>query len=331
MDTGQSVLRRKLAPRLPAGDFLADLPPLAEPAPDRQLSRALIRALNGCVGLVARADLRAHRSAALAELAEHLDPEGFVALLSQPDGPPGLIALDPQGMAALVEAMTTATLSTRQPAPRRPTRTDAALLADVVDSLLHQRDGGEGAVFRFDRMVRDLRLLDVLVEDGGYDLDLVDFELSAGSVRRAGLLLLALPQPALPDMPDLFAATAPLPFDDAPDPGWQAALEAAVLGAPADLRAVLGRVRMPLAQAMALEPGSALLLPLSQLEEVEVETIDRKPLGRARLGQFRGMRAVRMTVLNGGNAAGKGADGAMPPAGEAPQPVATLDPADEGK
>ncbi len=301
----ESVLRRKLVPKaeMPAFEFSA--PPLEqEPAGGRLLPRSFIRAASRVADMVARASVRSSRGVGLAELVELPAAEGFTALLKGPDGPPGLVILDPSAFSSVIEAMTIGSLSRKPPALRRATETDAALMADLVDAILAEVDANPDPADPFDpgyrqhRLVDDLRLLDVMLEDVPFTLTVLEVELLAEGTVRKGMLSIALPEPA-PEIPTF--SDFDIPLDDGPlhDVRWERALEASVMTAPAQLGAVLGRVRMPLSEVMALKVDSLVTLPLSQLEEVQLEGLDRAVLAVGRLGQYRGMRALRLTALHG--------------------------------
>lgn len=306
-DIRESVLRRKLVPKaeMPAFEFSAP-PPEDEPAGGRLLPRAFIRAASRVAGMVARASVRSGRGVSLAELVELPEVEGFAALLKGREGPPGLVIFDPSAFSSVIEAMTIGTLSHKAPPSRRATETDAALMADLVDAILTEVDANPDPAdpfapgFRQDRLVDDLRLLDVMLEDVPFAITVLDVELLAEGTIRKGVLTLALPEP-VPDMPAF--PEFDMPFDEGPtnDTQWEQALEASVMAAPTQLGAVLGRVRLPLAEVMALGVDSQLALPLSQLEEVQLEGLDRAVLALGRLGQYRGMRALRLISMPDGD------------------------------
>lgn len=312
-----SVLRRKLVPR-PAEPMFAFSAPEPQAPGGRLLPRSFIRAASKVADLVVQASVRSSRPTSLAELIEMPEGDGFTALLSDGDGPPGLVIFDPGAFSSVIEAMTIGRLAPKPPASRRATTTDAALMGDLVDAVLAEVDANPdpaddfSAGFRLSGLVEDLRLLDVMLEDVPYALSVLDIDILSNGVGRKGQFTLALPQPA-PDLPDLMASD--LSFDDAPvfDDSWKDALEASVMAAPTVLGAVLGRVRLPLSEALKLGVDSRLMLPLSQLEEVQLESLDRTTLALGRLGQYRGMRALRLTVLpgTGGDTATDGG-GAMP-------------------
>lgn len=305
-----SVLRRKLVPRATAPAFDMPMPafdmPMEPAEPQgRVLARSFTRAASRVAGLVTQGKIRSSRAARVPELLDLIDVEGFVALLANGDSPPGLVILDPTAFVSVIEAMTIGTLGRGAPLTRRATPTDAALIAELADAVLADMEANPedsdpfAPGFRFGQHARDQRLLDVMLDDVSYQLTVMEVELTAGDVTRQGEFMLALPEPepafaAFPSYEEPVFETEPMI-----DSGWDEALESAVMAAPAELRAVLGRVTLPLAQVMALGVDSRLTLPLVQLEEVQLESIDRRPMALARLGQYRGMRALRLTSLTG--------------------------------
>ncbi|HHX88670.1 MAG TPA: hypothetical protein GX700_02675 [Paracoccus sp.] len=327
-DTTDTVLRRKLAPKVDTPVFDFSAPSLdQEPAGGKLLPRAFIRAASRVAGIVARASVRSGRGVALAELVDLPEGEGFAALLNAREGPPGLVVFDPSAFSSVMEAMTIGVLSNRPPATRRATLTDAALMVKLVDAIMSEVDANPDPAdpfapgFRQGRLIDDLRLLDVKLEDVPFALTVLDVELLAEGTLRRGVVSIALPAPvpevaAFPD----FAR----PFDDGPaqDLQWESALVASVMPAPARMEAVLGRVRMPLAEVLALEVGSQMTLPLSQLEEVQLEGLDGSVLALGRLGQYRGMRALCLTTLRDPEGFDEGPAGqaAVSPADPAPEP-----------
>lgn len=295
-----SVLRRKLAP-------------CASPVPDqtgtgggpaRTLVRCFARAVSDCAPLMAEGGERTTRSLSLSELIDSVDPEAFVGLVTGEDGPPGLAIIDQTGFSALVEAMTIGRLSARDPSVRRATATDAALLAEVLNATLVRLDDGDPASgFVMRRPVPDNRLLPVLLDDLSYTLVSLDVTLISGDVRRPAQVALALPQraEAVLDSDGTRGDRAAMPAAARATAGqeWTRALEASVMTAPAALQAELGRVTLPLADVLALGTGGMLTLPLSNLEEVRLVALDGTVHAMGRLGQSRGMRAVRLTTWPG--------------------------------
>lgn len=286
-DDFDPVLRRKLTRRPPPTPI-----EVVDTGPAAALVRAFARSLSANTALVAEDAVLHRKSASLAELLDTIEPDAFVITLV--DGAQvGLALLDQTGFSTLIEAMTVGRLSSRASDPRRATATDATLLAGIIDTSLGELGAGDPATrWRSARPVPDHRLLGILLDDGDFDLIAVTAQLVAGDVSRPARLMLALPRdPASPEVDLPAAKTA--------QQGWSNALEASVLAAPASLRAELGRVTLPLAEVLQLGVGSSLVLPLSNLEEVQLVALDGSPQGMGRLGQSRGMRAIRLTQIPG--------------------------------
>lgn len=281
------VLRRKLTRRPP--------PAIAEAVdtgPAGALVRAFARSLSASTSLVAEDAVLHRKSASLPELLDTIEPDAFV--ISLVDGARlGIALIDQSGFSTLIEAMTVGRLSSRATTPRRATATDANLLAGLLDACLGELAGEDPARrWRSARAVPDHRLLGILLDDGAFDLVAVTARLVAGEVSRPARLMLALPREP--------AVAAPVAVEAvSPEQSWSEALEASVLAAPASLRAELGRITLPLAEVLELGVGSSLALPLSNLEEVQLVALDGSPQGLGRLGQSRGMRAVRLTQVPG--------------------------------
>lgn len=329
----EPVLRRKLVRRRPPAAS-APVPPLSAPA--QALPRALVRAISAAAGLTAQTAPVADRRLPLAEALDRLDEDGLLALLAADGASPaatGLMVLGPDLFAALVEALTVGRLGPAPAGgPRRATATDAALLGAVIDRTLAEVDraladraapaaGGAGSdaagpsktgPWKMIRGLSDARLLPAALDDGTYRLIETSVTLSAaGGTTRGGRVALLLPDP-----PEPRAEGPPArgPGGVSPDAeAFARALERAVQGAPARLTGVLARLTLPLERALALDVGQRLEMPCSVLEEVALVGPTGATHAVGRLGQARGMRAVRILVLAD--------DPALPAAGAAEAPA----------
>lgn len=289
LDKDEPFLRRKVTPRTPASD--GGVAQGSGPAAD--LVRAVSRILSSSTPLMAE-DATLHRkSASLPELLDAIEPDSYVTTLFGGTAN-GLALIDQPGFVALIEAMTIGRLSPRAPAPRRATATDSALLAGFLDGVLADLRGDVAADHRCGRPMPDHRLIGVLLDDGLFDLVAVTARLVCGDVSRPVRLLLALP---------CAKEASETPPVAQPAADWRLALESAVLAAPSCLRAELGRITLPLFEVLELGVGSAMILPLSALEDIQLVGLDDTVQAAGRLGQSRGNRAVRLTRLSDGSAA----------------------------
>ena len=273
-----STLRRKLLRKVTE--------PAPPDAPDAQ-DRALAQVLGQGLGL-ALSDMTSRQgTAGAAEVLELVDPEGLALLVTQADGRVGVIALSRAGALALSEVSTLGTPAPRPPASRPPTAVDSLLIEPLLQKFLRLSSVVEGEVTL--RMIEDHRLLGVALEEGAFHLYRCEGGMSRDGRMREVALLLALPLAPPPPPPAVAPAEPVLDWDDQ--------LQRAVLSAPADLRAVLAVLHKPLSEVMEMGVGTRIDLPLSLLEEVRLESLDRTLCATGRLGQARGMRALRLTSL----------------------------------
>jgi flagellar motor switch protein FliM len=246
-----------------------------------------------------------------------LTPGDLLLLLDGPEGALGLALIDRQVMTGLVEVQTIAQVTQMPPDAERPlTQTDAAMMAPMLDGTLERLASHlEGHPlhaqlqgYRFGAMVEDARTASLLLDAAAYRVFTAEIDLALG--RRRGLLKLILPERKPGRAPQ---AAAP---EGAPGPH-----EAVLARVPAQLRAVLPRLRLPLNRARALTPGDLLPLPPDALDRVEVTAGAGHLVARGRLGKVNGLRAVRLTwpAGSGGTAGAPGGAGAAPGGFEAGQ------------
>lgn len=261
-----------------------------------------------------------------AELLEGVEPLSLVAMLQGAEDALAVMVLDPAMLAGILEVQTTGKVGHEVPEARRPTRTDAAMCAGLIDRVLTAFEAAfDGATpgwirgFRYAGFLADPRPLALMLEDGGFHTFRARLDLGPGA-REAGLLL------AYPDTGDA-AITAASGGDPVVAAGttavpvagvWSAALQQAVLEAHVQLEAVLARLRLPLSQAMTLRPGDILDLPDAGLERIDLQAGAGRVMACARLGQIRNHRALR---LGGVEDMGEAPPEAEPPAGDIPAPL----------
>lgn len=278
-----ALLRMKGAPAEPA--VAADVA-----AVEKAWTLALARAARDemAVGLTLH-DFRLGRRT-LAELVEMLPETALIAALDEGTGEAtGCIVLDGAVMAGMVEALTTGAV-TAGPA-RRPTRTDAALLAPVLDRALagFEMAAGEAGLadwtrgFRFAATVDGGRSLSLLLEDMLYRV--LEGEVDLGSGARQGRILLAVPDGRM---------TAAAPKPPAADGRFAEELAAQVAGAAVRLEAVLMRLSLPLGAVLGLQVGQELPLPQAGIGRIALEGMDGRKVGTGKLGRQGSQRAVRL-------------------------------------
>lgn len=263
---------------------------------ERAFRLCLARAARDSMGLALDVTRATQDRMGLAELMDLPPDRALMLILDQNSGDGlGLIVLSPAVLSGLVEMLTTGRVTTAPPPNRRPTRTDAAMLAAVIDaaltgldaSLADDADKVWAAGWRFASFVEDSRTLGLLLEDAPYQVIRTEISLMEGA--KSGPVILALPDRAL--RVDSHTDAPP-----ATDHSFAAHLAAQVDTVTARLDAVVARVSMPLSRVSTLLPGEMLPLPLAGIDKVRLVGLDGRLIGEGRLGQARGLRAIRLTT-----------------------------------
>jgi flagellar motor switch protein FliM len=283
------VIRRKIDRARPA---------LGEGAPgaDRGWRLALARAARDAMGLDLEFRSLAISRQSLAEILEVVPDRALLALLDGPQGGLGVIMLGASVTATLIEKQTLGKIGAQPPVLRKASRIDAAMVAGIIDralvgldeTLMEEADLIWAGGFRYASFLEDARPLGLMLEDEPYRV--LSAEVALGDAGREGRVILVLPAAGRGTSPALLADVA---TDDAPH--FTEALSAQVMQADCRLDAVIGRMRLPLRQIVALQVGETLLLPSAALDTISLETVEGRHIAAARLGQHRGMRALKLS------------------------------------
>ncbi len=261
-------------------------------SPAKALRLSLARAADTLLDLALTVATVEQRRVSLAQVTETVLDEGLILLLDGAGGARGALALDAQMMAALIEVQTTGRVRPGPAPTRRATRTDAAMVAPLVDALLDGIDAemlSEVEVyvprgFRFGDRVEDWRALALVLDAPDFDLFRVTADLGPG-VRTGRLDLLV---PARRPSP---AKTGTRTNAGAPD---RALMSDVALGASVVLDAVMARITLTLRDACALSPGQVLPLTPESLGAIQMTGAGAHLVAEARLGQLNGWRALRL-------------------------------------
>lgn len=263
------ALRRKIARRSTGQTGQGDA--------DRAFRLSFARAARDVLGLVLALPQTSVARRSLAEVAEMPPDHALIALLDRDGDGVGMMVLSAPVLAGMVEHLTTGQVTAAPPLPRRPTRTDAAMLSGLIDAALSGLAGG----WRYAGMLDDPRPLGLLLEDADHDVITATVTLAEGA--KSGPVMLALP-----DLPD--RQTVPQAVPDA----FPAALAARIETTEARMDAVIARLSLPLARLSGLMAGEVLPLAGASIDNVRLVGVDGRILAQGRLGQHRGMRAVRI-------------------------------------
>lgn len=302
------VIRRKVAAGRREGAEAAQ-------GADRVWRLALARAANDLIALPLEVARLSAARRTLAELLDQAPERALIAVLEGPGDGLGILALSAPVLSAMIEMQTMGRVGPAPPPARKPTRTDATMVAGVIDRALEDLEAGLdtdpditwAGGFRYASFLDDPRPLGLLLEEESYRVLLAEVRLAGGA--KTGEVLLALPAEG--------RGRAPRPMPEAtPEPVAQAqfarALTEQVMLTEAELAAVLHRMTVPLSQVMGLAPGAILPLPMAALERIVLQGLDGRQLAVGKLGQNRGMRAVRLTPEPATEAAAPGGAAAPP-------------------
>ncbi len=324
-------LDASLSPAAPFGaDFASgagtDTAPAASDTCTRAWRLALARAARDQLKLTIGFSDVALREVSLTEVLETPMQRALILMLQGRGEGMGLLILSGQMLAAMIEMLTLTRLSSQVPDAadlRKPTRTDAAMAVEFVDAAMAgfeavmAESGGAAwsAGYRYAAFIDDPRPLHLMLEDGDYHLLTCDLALEDG--MRTGTIALALPKlaEAAEFGPDLGLAMGgglggmEFSFDQGGDgdglcgapqvqeDSFTADLAHALQDMPIALDAALTQISVPLDRLMRLQVGEVLALPLANLDNISVTGLDGRRVAGARLGQNRGMRALRLTDM----------------------------------
>lgn len=289
-----TILRRK-ADRGRASQFTLR----KDCAPGKALQDAFRRAAEEELELSVTAAKPNERHATLAELLDSLPEQAFLGILLGPEEGVGLFCLDAAALSAVIEMRTLGRVSKHQSPARRTTRTDAAMVVDLIDRilaefeapLLEEEAARWASGWRYQLYLPDPRPLSVVLEEGVHRVLETDISFANGTKEGKALIALpatgrARPRPPTPPDPDSSAAHTA----DA----WSRAMGEAVASAEASFDVVLGRLRLSLDALSGLAVGDRIVFPINALGGVKLVATGGGLVAEGRLGQSGGVRAVKM-------------------------------------
>ena len=223
-----------------------------------------------------------------------LKDDQLLILLEGPGRQIGVAMLDGAFVGGLVQQQTMGQVHAEMEDERKPTRTDAALAAPLLDDLigrlenLVERPSDQMTFkgFRYAAMSDDLRLALMALEADTYRSFEISLDIARGA--RQGKMTLLLPEPGQVEIVAEHTADDLIePQEEGPD------VVKTVFQLEAELNIVLCKLRLPLGQLENLQTGSVIELPPNVFPDVDVTTINGDVVGKGQLGQMDGQRAVQ--------------------------------------
>ena len=303
------VLARKLAaaradasPVLPAlaPDFGMALHSVVDPA-ERAWRIALARAARDHMKLALGFERLNVAEVGLIEVLETPMDRALILMLEGGGGALGLLVISAPILSGMIEMLTLSRLaSDPADAPRSPTRTDAAMVVDMIDAalsafaqaMMEQGVTAWSQPYHYAAFIEDPRPLHLMLEDGNYRLLRADVHLEHGA--RQGAVTLAFPVQAGAQMdfpmpePDFFVQ------DTGDVDAFASEFSEQITAVATHLDAVLARITLPLDRILRLQSGEVLALSGAGLDSIQMLGIDGLPLAMGKLGQQRGLRAIRL-------------------------------------
>lgn len=286
-----SVLRRKAGIGRPEPEY-------GMVSPAKALRLGISKAAQDVLRAPMAAGEIAESRVSLQTMAKVLPDGALCVLLHGPGNARGVVALDRNTVASMLQALTLGRFS-EAPIPDRPsTSTDAMLARRFLAELLtvfaaslagHSAAGWATGFTPRDR-IDDLRGLPHLLRDVSYRMFAITVDIGAG--LRSGQICVLLPTEGA-------AGTNGIPAPGLVEPpDWSGRMERMILDSPARLDAVLCRLRLTLSDVAAMQPGDTLRLPARVLYEISLEGASGEQAGTARIGQVDGARAVMLTGVS---------------------------------
>lgn len=261
-----------------------------EMSPSKALRLSLAKSAARLMGLAITVRTVEQTVLPLSKIESSMGDDGLLILLDGPERARGVVRLDLQAVAALIEMQLKGRVKQAEAAPRPFTPTDAAIAQPLINAVLEGfdqsmseagiADGASG--FRFGDRVADAKTLALALSEPEFDHFRLNLDLAGGA--KSGVLDVVLPK------------AQHEPEGKLGEDGGELALklEENALNAPVILDATLGRVRVPLQDICNWKAGTVVPLSPDVLSEARLLGAEQHVVATVKLGQLHGFRAVRL-------------------------------------
>lgn len=279
-----SALRRKIR----AGRGAQQAP--AKDVTLRAWRLAVARGMNETMSLPATVRQVGRSMRTPEDLATLPGPTDLIALTEGQTGRFGLVVMDQALLGSMIEAQTMGRVMARPVPERRPTSTDAAMVADALDRVFALFESSVQALgvedpafgFRYALPLDRANVITLSLEDAPHHL--VSMELDLGGGARQGRLQLAFPG----------AWSAAQATGEVERRSWSERMSAGLMASAVPIEARLTRLQMPIEEVTGLSPGDLVPVAREDLGRVRLVGPGGAAFARGRLGQVGGRRALRI-------------------------------------
>ena len=231
-----------------------------------------------------------------ADIQKEMGNDGLLILLDGHGGARGVIKFDMSFLAALIEVQTTGKVSPNEAIARPVTRTDAAIVAPLVNAFttgFDQQmatgfDDFRDTGFAFGDMAEDARAVSLVLVEPEFDLFRISVDIAEG--QKPGCLTVLIP---------VLPKKAPGPGSDKSRGEIANSLERNAMNAPIVLDAAMARILLPLKEIWGFKPGQQVALPIDSMTETLLLGAKGHVVSEVKLGKLNGWRAVRFISGDG--------------------------------
>lgn len=160
-------------------------------------------------------------------------------------------------------------------------------MEELEIALAEEADLAWAGGFHYASFLADARPLGLLLEEETYRVLVAEISLAGGA--KTGEVMLALPAEGRGRRP-----AKPAVDPGRAEPAFADLLAAQVIDTHALLDAVIARPSLSLSRVMALQEGDLLPLPGASLDQICLDALGGKRIASGKLGQNRGMRAIKL-------------------------------------
>ncbi|MEO0864068.1 MAG: FliM/FliN family flagellar motor switch protein, partial [Pseudomonadota bacterium] len=229
-------------------------------------------------------------------MTEALNEKHLLILMDGPALTRGAVVVDPVLVGGLIQQQTIGKVLPDIGVERTMTRTDAAICAPLIDTLLERTAGlvddpADALVitgFRFGAKAEDARSLAITMEGSEFVGIRLTLDMAAGA--RQGEMMMIFPKPLPENMSDHDADDGGV---DASSKGASVGLVDAVMALPAEVNMILCTVQLPLQALHTMQVGDVIDVPHGHFPDVQLTTTAGRIIGRGSVGHVDGVRAVK--------------------------------------